>query len=85
MRPLILKSGKIQQGSAVTVELAPSSATYEYDALGRVNKIVTPDGDTLIAYNPDGTVETITYPAGRVETYTYDASGNVISMTATGG
>lgn len=85
MRPLILKDGKIKQGSAVTVEPAPSNAAYEYDALGRVDKIVTPDGDTVIGYNPNGTVETITYPTGRVETYTYDASGNVISMTATGG
>lgn len=75
---------KLTWGS-LKAALAPPSATYEYDELGRVDKILTPDGDTLIAYNPDGTVETITYPTGRVETYTYDASGNVISMTATGG
>lgn len=65
--------------------LAPSSSTYEYDALGRVNKVVTPNGNTVIGYNPDGTVETISYPTGRVETYTYDASGNVTAMTAVGG
>lgn len=64
---------------------APSSATYEYDVFGRVDKIVTPDGNTVIGYNSDGTVETITYPTGRVETFTYDMSGNVVSMTATGG
>lgn len=65
--------------------LASSSVTYEYDALGLVNKIVTPDGDTVFGYNPDGSVETISYPTGRVETFTYDASGNVTAMTATGG
>ena len=63
----------------------PSSATYEYDVLGQVNKIVTPNGNTVIVCNPDGTVKTISYPTGRVETYTYDASGNVVSMTAAGG
>lgn len=65
--------------------LASTSATYEYDALGRVDKIVTPDGDTVIGYNLDGQVESVTYPTGRVETFTYDIYGNVISMTATGG
>ena len=64
---------------------APLSATYEYDALARVDKIVTPDGDTVIGYNPDGTVETISYPTGRVETFMYNPDGSISGMIATGG
>lgn len=65
--------------------LGSTSVTYEYDTLGRVDKILTPNGNILTRYNSDGTVNTTTYPTGRVETYTYDPSGNVASMTATGG
>lgn len=65
--------------------LASASESYEYSSMGQVEKITTPDGDTLIAYSAGGMVETIRYPTGRIETFTYDNFGNVTSMTATGG
>lgn len=81
----IMSQKAVTDALANAGSLASASANYEYDALGRVDKIITPDGITEIGYSSEGMAESITYPTGRMETYTYDASGNVTSMTATGG
>ena len=79
-------SQKAISSAIASVEVTlPNSVDYHYDSTGKVAQITSNNSEnTIIDYNNDGTVGSISYPDGRVETYTYDASGNVVSMTATG-
>ena len=84
--PMVNATGKVVWR---TFEAMADSATYNYDAEGKLLSIIEViEGETktiIYSYNADGTVATITYKylgLQRVETYTY-SKGLVSTMSAT--
>ncbi|MFT3740959.1 MAG: RHS repeat-associated core domain-containing protein [Breznakibacter sp.] len=61
------------------------STNVEYDVLGRVQKVVDPDGTTTYVYDTrnkgKGKISSITHSSGQVEEYFYDANGRLSSKT----
>lgn len=59
------------------------TATYTYDAMGRLKTEARPiagvSETTSYTYDLAGSVKTVTYPSGRVVTYTSDAAGRLAS------
>ena len=77
----------------IEIELDNSDTiTYQYDtgsnAIGRLNKITDPSGETAWTYNNFGQVTGKTHKIGTISlttTYGYDAAGRLISMTLPSG
>lgn len=72
-------------GQLTSLSDQAGSASYVYDALGRVTteqrRIGSITKSTSYDYNLDGSVSVIHYPSGAAVTYTPDAAGRTISVT----
>jgi RHS repeat-associated protein len=66
----------------VTVSAAAVASTLRsYDASGRPERVVRPDGSiTDLDYDPAGRLVDVRYPDGTSIAYTYDANGNRATM-----
>ena len=72
-------------GQLTSLSDQAGSASYVYDALGRVTTEQRTIGNisksTSYDYNLDGSVSVIHYPSGAAVTYTPDAAGRTVSVT----
>jgi len=58
---------------------------YEYDGLGRVAKVTTPNGAIAYSYDGQDHAVSLTYPSGRNVPSTHDGGGNVTHVAVTDG
>lgn len=81
-------SGTNGKGHLTSLIDEPGSASYTYDALGRVTAeqrtIAGISKSMAYGYNLDNSLATVTYPSGAIVTYTPDAAGRVVSVTDAG-
>lgn len=60
-----------------------NATSYEYDAVGRLSKIIDQDGHTVVAntYNADGRVIEQTDGLGKISTFAWDSTTQTSTMT----
>lgn len=56
--------------------------TFDYDKMGRVTKVTTPDGSIQTSYDTDGRVSSLTDKKGIITTFGYDPAGRRNRVTS---
>lgn len=64
-----------------TTDLAGASRTITYDANGYPERVIEPQGTSLLGHDPLGRLTSITDPLGGTVRYGYDTAGNLVSIS----
>ena len=61
-------------------------STYDYDAMGRLSKVIDANGDeTSYGYNAEGWQTSVVDPRGKTTSFTLDDLGRITLVTFPGG